>query len=119
MISSAALISFIKHKNGIENVLNSWFIYASILIAIAACICFEFTIFHRLTTYIIPIVVLPILMTTLQEAENRNDETMQKKGTALIDRPISLSVFIVGISIITLLVVCSRGSLSSLKFFVL
>ena len=119
VISSAALISFIKHKNGIENVLNLWFIYASILIAIAACICFEFTIFHRLTTYIIPIVVLPILMTTLQEAENRNDETMQKKGTALIDRPISLAVCVVGISIITLLVVCSRGSLSSLKFFVL
>lgn len=97
--------------------LNSWKLYVIFSLIVAMCLCFEFTIFHRLTTYIIPIIITPILMSVLQ----KDEETMnlEFKRRPIMERPITISSCVVVISLVTLLVACARGSLCSLKFFVI
>ena len=97
--------------------LNVWFIYEMVLFATAVCFCYEFTIFHRLTTYIMPIISLPFLMTTLQLNDNihtgNNNQQLHSNEFSM-----NLNSCVVVISVLLLLVTCSRGTLSSLKFFV-
>ena len=76
-------------------------------IFIATCLCialvfsFEFSIFHRTIAYIAPILCLPVIMVTRQrEISKRNNDIW-----------IILTVL--------LFITCARGSLCSLKFFVL
>lgn len=106
----------IKEESNIK--LNVWLLYEIALFVIALCVCYEFTIFHRLTTYIMPIIVLPLLMTALQSNDNRQDKINYQ---ARLVRGISLNLntIVIMVSILMLFVACSRGSLSSLKFFVL
>lgn len=112
---------FSKHKNinHESNVkLNVWLLYEVALFAIALCVCWEFTIFHRLTTYIMPIIALPLLMTALQSNDNMRKK-INNRARTVGEIPLNLNSVVVIISVLMLLVACSRGSLSSLKFFVL
>ncbi len=97
--------------------LNVWMLYGIALFVISLCFCYEFTIFHRITTYTLPIIAIPLLMTSLQSHDNRykNAYTRVKtvKGITL-----NLNSCVTFISVLMLLLACSRGSLSSLKFFV-
>lgn len=105
----------IKEESNIK--LNVWLLYEIALFAIALCVCYEFTIFHRLTTYIMPIIALPLLMTALQSNDNSRSE-INNRARSVGEIPLNLNSFVVILSVLTLLVTCSRGSLSSLKFFI-
>lgn len=98
--------------------LNVWLLYEIALFIISLCVCYEFTIFHRLTTYIMPIIALPLLMTALQVNDNKR-KRINKNISSVREIPLNLNSVVVFVSLLMLLVVCSRGSLSSLKFFVL
>lgn len=105
----------IKEESNIK--LNVWLLYEIALFAIALCVCYEFTIFHRLTTYIMPIIALPLLMTALQSNDNMRDE-ISNRARSVGEIPLNLNSCVVVLSVLMLLGACSRGSLSSLKFFV-
>lgn len=75
-------------------------IFSIACILISLCLCFEFTIFHRLTTYTLAIFITPLMMLFLKNSHIKNKE------------------FIVAIfSLLMLFIACWRGSLCSLKFF--
>lgn len=96
--------------------LNVWILYEIALFLVAMCVCYEFTTFHRITTYIMPIISLPLLMTALQASDNNKQLGKEKSsGTTVI----SLNSLVVLISIVILFIACFRGSLCSFKFFVL
>ena len=97
-----------SHEKIVTTDLYNWKTYLIGCIVLAVCFCFEFTIFHRLITYIAPIILLPILMVKLQYCEGIGT----KKSLTLKNSVLFLTV-------IMLLIVCARGTLCSLKFFVL
>lgn len=105
----------IKQASSIK--LNVWIAYEIALFLVALCFCYEFTIFHRLTTYIMPIIALPMLMTVLQSNDNMRSENAVSFGSVR-DIPLGFNAFVVTMSALILLIACSRGTLSSLKFFV-
>jgi len=105
----------IKNQSNIK--LNVWFLYEIALFIISVCVCWEFTIFHRLTTYIMPIIALPILMTAMQKNDDRR-ERLNQRARSVGEIPLNLNSGVVMLSILMLLIACSRGSLSSLKFFI-
>lgn len=72
--------------------------------------CFVFTIFYRFVGHLTPILAMPMLMGALQESEGQ-----RSRGAAQI--PFRVAVLLYGC--IVLIISCTRGSLSSLKFFVL
>ena len=77
-------------------------IFIMICLCVALVFSFEFSIFHRTITYITPILALPIIMIVLQDKKSKTYGFVW----------FSLMVAILVIS-------CARGSLCSLKFFVL
>ena len=97
--------------------LNIWFLYEIVLIVVALAVCYEFTIFHRTTTYIMPIIALPMLMTALQANDDRRERANIRTYRAS-EIPINLNTCMIAVSALLLLIACSRGSLSSFKFFV-
>lgn len=111
------LLKWRAFKEGSSIKLNVWFLYEIALFAISLCICWEFTIFHRITTYIMPIIVLPLLMTTLQTNDNMKANT-NSRIRSVGEVSSNLHSIVLMISVLMLLVACSRGSLSSLKFFI-
>lgn len=119
LICIAVLYSCRKGSIRSDGGLNSFSLYSIVLFITSLCFCYEFTIFHRLTTYILPIILLPLLMKALQEGENRRYENGEQYNVSLLDRPINLDYCVLVLSLLLLFVTCSRGSLSSLKFFVL
>lgn len=80
-------------------------IFFIICLMVSFVFIFEYSIFHRTITYIAPILGLPILMVALQDRE-RQGKVYLKNNMLLL-------------TTILLLIVCARGSLCSLKFFVL
>lgn len=100
-----AMVMLSKAKKQIKRILfvSNFFAYSCILLA---CVfCFEFSIFHRMTTYMIPVLILPTYMIALQISE---------KG----ERRVSNYRYIMNCySLFMLLISCSRGTLCSLKFF--
>lgn len=97
--------AFTMHRS--DKALKSCFkemqIFLLVCCGIGIVFCFEFSICHRIITYIAPILSLPILMVSLQ---NRKDKGVLHWELLLIT---GLMLFIA----------CARGSLCSLKFFVL
>lgn len=85
--------------------LNQNKLFMLICVLLALCFCFEFTIFHRFTTYLLPILSIPMLMKVFSQ--------MRKKKDA-----VCYNGFFVG-TLIVFLISCVRGTLCSLKFFVL
>lgn len=77
---------------------------------IAVVFCFVFSIFYRFIGHVVPILGLPMLMICLQ----RSSEDSPVRFNWL-----SMQGFVLVYSMVLLLLSCSRGSLSSLKFFVL
>lgn len=88
-------------------------------LALALVLCFEFTIFHRFVTYILPVIALPILMTALQRSEEYSLTRERREDETSLDRPIGFRGTVLAISVILLFIACARGSLCSLKFFIL
>ncbi len=82
---------------------SSCFLIACLIIAFV--FVFEFTIFHRSITYIAPIIGIPLLMITLQREQQAHKKNFKN--------------IIFSLTVILLIVVCARGSLCGLKFFVL
>ncbi len=95
--------------------LNVWILYEIALFVVALFVCYEFTTFHRLTTYIMPIIALPLLMTVLQSIDNKKKlGHISCSGTI-----INFGSGVILVSILLLFIACFRGSLCSFKFFVL
>jgi hypothetical protein len=81
-----------------------------LVITIAVLFFMVFSIFYRFIGHLAPLLAIPMLMTTLQESSRKSPvrfDWFSMQGTVLI------------YSAVLLLLSCSRGSLSSLKFFVL
>ena len=106
----------IKKKSKIE--LNGWIVYELLLFIISLLVFREFTMFHRLTTYIMPIIALPFLMIALQADDCKQIEK-NKRGQFIKDPLVSFGVNVAFVSALILFITCFRGSLCSFKFFVL
>jgi hypothetical protein len=109
------IVGYKRIKNEGTLKLNGLRAYLILCMAIALCLCFEFSIFHRTITYILPIISLPALMTMLQSKDNvkSNDGNSVVRSSVIT---IQNMMFIL-LSAMILLLSCSRGSLCSLKFF--
>ena len=97
---------------------NVLVLYEIISLFTALCFCYEFTIFHRFTTYIMPIVALPMLMVILQKRDFMQDKKQIYRGS-IAELPLDFTTGTVIISLLMLFVACARGSLCSFKLFVL
>lgn len=84
---------------------NNSIIYSMI---ISGVFCFQFSIFYRFAGHFIPLLALPIIMTTLQETTNKPELFRVRSSFKSV-----LIIF----SICIMLISFSRGSMSSLKFF--
>ena len=86
----------------------------------ALCFCYEFSIFHRTTVYLLPIISIPMLMTLLQNTDNNTEnQNARAPRPSLAEMPATYNLAIIAVSTLILLISCARGSLCSLKFFVL
>ncbi len=94
--------------------LNVWILYEIALFIVALFVCYEFTTFHRLTTYIMPIIALPLLMTVLQSIDDKKKLGQTSSSGMIID----FGSCIMLVSILLLFIACFRGSLCSFKFFI-
>lgn len=81
-----------------------------LFMGIALAFCFVFSIFYRFIGHVVPIMGLPMLMITLQESSKNSPVRLNWMST---------QGFVLIWGAVLLLLSCSRGSLSSLKFFVL
>lgn len=77
---------------------------------IAVCFCFEFSIFYRFGGQLAVIFSIPMMMVTLEKTSGKQSRVL--KGTDI------RSIFML-LSLIIAFISCTRGSLSSLKFFIL
>lgn len=79
-------------------------------IAIAVVFCFVFSIFYRFIGHLVPILGIPMLMISLEHSSEKSPIRFNWLST---------QGFVLVYGAVILLLSCSRGSLSSLKFFVL
>lgn len=79
----------------------------TLCVAAAAALCPVFSIFHRLVTYIAPILAAPLLLRVLRE----------EPGAEPAGKTQNRHTLILVVSLCMLALTCSRGSLCSFKFF--
>ena len=104
------LLKMKNNKNTNKILLNDTNNYLILCLLSATIFFFEFSIFHRLVTYIAPILALPLLMQIL----NQND-----KGNNSYYHVITTRTLVTAISLMLLFLTCFRGSICSLKFFII
>ena len=75
---------------------------------------FVFTLFYRFIGHLSVMLIAPVMMVALQEYENNSPRRISNR---LRLNKMQTTSFI--LTMIILMISCSRGSLSSLKFFVL
>ena len=100
VISLIVLIK-VRSKEYGEGELSQMKVFSIVCIALSLVFFFEFSIFHRLVTYVTAITVTPLVMVYLSKQETKNAQKL-----------------ILFVSLVLLFVSCSRGSLCGLKFFV-
>lgn len=98
---------YVSRKVDCKNVYNCK-LASIICVIIALCFCFEFSIFYRFGAHLAVLFSIPPMMVTLDNSDSKL--IVSKKQIDFRSVIILLSVLIATIS-------CSRGSLSSLKFF--
>jgi hypothetical protein len=81
---------------------------AVLCMAIALCFCFEFTIFYRFGGQLAVLFAMPTLMITLERTEGRSSRLLPR---------FDFRTLLMLLGIVIAVVSCTRGSLSSLKFF--
>ena len=86
-----------------DELLTELMVFLTSCVVVAVIFIGEFSIFHRISTYIAPILAVPLLMV----------------GFSKLRAKVGLEKVFFLISLASLFLACSRGSLSSLKFFVL
>ena len=102
---------FKKYKNNNDyGSLKAYNIAAVISGILSILFCFEFSIFYRFIGHVVPLLGMPMMMVSLQESQNA---VMAKK------KQISFQTILLVLSIAIFALSCTRGSLCSLKFFVL
>ena len=103
-VIAISLIALIKVKSTDigEGELSQVKSFSIVCIATAVAFCFEYSIFHRLSTYANAITVTPILMLYLDKYGDHNKRQL-----------------ILWASVALLFIACARGALCSLKFFIL
>ena len=102
VIVSIFIFAKVKSKKYGKGELSQIKIFSIVCVALSLVFCFEFSTFHRLATYVNGITVTPLVMMCLEKKETKNMKNI-----------------ILFASFVLLLLSCSRGSLCSLKFFVL
>lgn len=90
--------------------LNSLHTASLITAGVALICCYDFSIFYRFIGHVLPIFALPVLMVTLQYANQFHKSRF---------KVVSLQLTVILISLVLLFIGGSRGSLSALKFFVI
>ena len=76
-------------------------------LGLAVIFCYEFSIFHRLIIYISPVLSIPSLLFCLRS----------ESGKKALFGVMYYRDFVLLISVISMVISCTRGSLCSLKFF--
>lgn len=114
LIGAAALLAevyvlrcYAKKTKGGEAVWDSARWMLTLCVGTALVFCFEFSVFHRLATYMAPILTAPLMLNVLRE------EPFGESAGKLQNR----RTLILVMSICMLLLSCSRGSLCSFKFY--
>lgn len=79
----------------------------TLCVGAAIAFCFIFSVFHRLVTYIAPILAIPLMLSVLRE-----EPAVEPVGKTQNRRTL-----IAVVSLCMLVLTCSRGSLCSFKFF--
>lgn len=79
-------------------------------VLIAVCFCFEFSIFYRFGTHVAVLFSIPSMMVSLEKTRGRASVFLAK---------IDYRSIVILLSLIVAAISCTRGSLSSLKFFVI
>ena len=90
--------------------LNKYNMAAVFCVALAICFCFEFSIFYRFGGHLAVMFSIPSMMVTL-------DRTPEK--SKIFFKGMDFQTIVILCSCIIAVISCARGSLSSLKFFVL
>jgi hypothetical protein len=90
--------------------LNKYNMAAVFCVALAICFCFEFSIFYRFGGHLAVMFSIPSMMVTL-------DRTPEK--SKIFFKGLDFQTIVILCSCIIAVISCARGSLSSLKFFVL
>ncbi len=102
-----SIISIIKFDKVGSQIKKRFFAYKCFLLTclfVAIVFSFEYTIFHRLITYVVPIIALAFLMIYLQNQRDRN---------VFIEKNIMLIA-----SFGLLFISCWQGALGALQFFI-
>lgn len=109
-ILGAYIVYQVKKNRERDPSLTGVEIFLTLCIAVAGVFCFEFTIFHRLITFAAVILTIPLLPPMLEGSPLKS-----------LSRKLSFSTqqIFTAASLFMLLISCTRGSLCSLKFFVL
>lgn len=103
-ISIVSIIKFANVNVQIKKRFSSYKLFLFICLLGAAGFSFEYTIFHRLITYVVPIITLPFLMIYLQNERGRNN--VKSKDFMMIT------------SFGLLFISCWQGALGALQFFI-
>lgn len=109
----------IERKN-IQRDFHSLYLFAVLLCLVGICFCFEFSIFHRTTVYVVPIICLPIWLVLLEKKQSKIEKNcnVYAIGCSKIGKVINVDVCL-GMYAVILFLSCFHGTLCSLKFFVL
>lgn len=106
------LLSFLEfrpiRKDKNHRLLRSYNTASLLFIVIAVCFCFEFSIFYRFGAQLAVLFSAPAMLVALEERGSKTNSFISRIGFK--NAMILLSMIIAAIS-------CTRGSLSSLKFF--
>lgn len=95
-----------RNKNG-EEAWDSIRWVLILCVAVAVVFCFVFSLFHRFTTYIAPILAAPLMLSVLRE----------EPGVEPAGKIQNRRTLIAVVSLCMLVLTCSRGSMCSFKFF--
>ena len=84
-----------------KNTYFNIFIFVSMFFIVALVFCYQYSIFHRTITFV-SILTMPLICFNLKEYSSKKYEET-----------------IIGISLLVLILACTRGDLCAYKFFIL
>lgn len=84
--------------------------FLMLCLIVSGLFCFEFSIFFRIVTFIMPILGLPLMMILLKEKMTQTASGYRNVA--------QMQSMLISLSMVLLFLTCFRGSMTSLKFFV-
>ena len=106
---SVILFEYWSLRKDSESLVLKYYNMSSVIcLAIAVIFCFEFSTFYRFAGHMAVILATPMMMVTLEKSYGKASKTIFRTDVRSM---------VIVLSVIIALISCTRGSLSSLKFF--